>query len=158
MIAVAQIEIILQPWLGPRLCEALFPLFEEIAALLNSYAGSTPPESLAAQIDSMLFQAVRMKTGKKMLMELPDGGFVRIQVEDFSVMADELLFPVFASFPVDQQHFSLLKEYSLRASSLSALRVLYTRFSRLQTREELDAIALVARKCYPAFRLRGWLI
>ena len=70
---------------------------------------------------------------------------------------DDLMLLVFEKFPADQHHLLLLREYSLRKPSLSALRVLYTRFASLQTRQELDAIASVARSCHPAFRLRGWL-
>lgn len=158
MIAVAQVEIALQPWLGARLSRALAPCMEEIAGLLNSYsAHRAPPDALAHRLDSLLFCAVREQTGGSMLALLPDGGFVRIQVEDFATMADELLLLVFQQFPVDSFHLLLLRDYSLRQSSLSALRVLYTRFSALQTPGELETIASVARACHPAFRLRGWL-
>ena len=93
-----------------------------------------------------------------MLVPLPEGGMVRVKVDDFSVMADDLMYLAFSAFPVDQRHFQVLKEYSMRASSLSALRALYTRYAAMQSPEELSAIATVAVKCYPPFRLRGWLI
>lgn len=158
MITAAQVDILLQPWLGPQLCEKLFPLVEEIAGRLRGYAGGTPPDALAQWLDSALFQAVRAETNGKMLIPLPDGGLVRVRVDDFAVMADELMYLPFSTFPADQRHFLLLQEYSMRASSLSALRVLYTKFAALQSPEELETIAAVAKSCYPAFRLRGWLI
>lgn len=157
MVALARVEMILQPWLGARLTDALFPTMEEIAALLAGHASLTPPDALAARLDSMLFLAVRDATGGTFLIQLSDGGWVRIRVEDFAVMADELLLPLFEGYPVDERHLQLLREYSMRQSSLSALRALYTRFAPLQSPAELKAIADVARSCHPAFRLRGWL-
>lgn len=158
MIAVAQVEIALQPWLGVRLSRALFPFMEEIAGLLNGYsAHRAPPDALFHQLDSLLFRAVREQTGGSMLAMLQDGSWIRIQVEDFATMADDLLLLVFQLFPVDSFHLLLLRDYSMRQSSLAALRVLYTRFAALQTPGELETIASVARACHPAFRLRGWL-
>ena len=157
MISPAMVDALLQPWLGPGLCEALFPLIEEITARLCDYTGSTPPDALNAWLDSTLFRAVHAETKGKMLIPLPDGGMVRVRVEDFAVMADELMYLPFAALPVNAGSFALLQDYSMRASSLSALKVLYTRFAAMQTPEELEAIASVARNCHPAFRLRGWL-
>ncbi len=158
MIATAQVEIALQPWLGARLSGRLFLMMEEIACLLNGYSSRRPPDALAARLDSLLFWAVREETRGSMLAQLEDGSWVRVRVEDFSVMADDLLLLVFQGFPVDGEHLLLLREYSMRCSSLAALRTLYTRFAPLQSREELAAIAGVARACHPRFRLRGWLM
>ena len=157
MVAVAQVEIALHPWLGTPLSRALFPVMVKIAAKLNAYTGIAPPDELASWLDSTLFLAVRKATAGSMLAALPDGTAVRIRLEDFAVMADELLFLVFAAFPPDEHHYLLLREYSMHSSSLSALRALYTRFAAWQTDEELRAIAAVAKSCHPAFRLRGWL-
>lgn len=157
MIAVAQVMIALRPWLGVRLSRALEPLMDEIACQLNAYSARQAPDALSARLDSLLFCAVRDATRGAMLAQLPDGSFVRIRVEDFSVMADDLMLLLFSRFPVDSAHLLLLREYSLRRDSLAALRTLYTRFSPLQTEKELETIAAVARACHPAFRLRGWL-
>lgn len=157
MIAVAQVTIALRPWLGVRLSRMLEPLMGEIAYLLNAYHPSQPPDEVSDRLDSLLFCAVREATRGTMLARLDDESWVRIRVEDFSVMADDLLLLVFMDFPVDSRHLLLLREYSLRRDSLAALRTLYTRFSPLQTAQELAAIASVARACHPAFRLRGWL-
>lgn len=158
MISVAQVEAALRPWLGARLSEALLPVMEEIAGLLNGYAPQhAAPDALSARLNSLLFRAVREETGGFMLAMLQDGSWIRIRVEDFETMADDLLLLVFERFPADSFHLLLLREYSMRQSSLAALRTLYTRFASLQTPKELETIASVARACHPAFRLRGWL-
>ena len=157
MIAVAQVTIALRPWLGIRLSRALEPLIDEIACLLNAYDPRRPPGELSDRLDSLLFRAVREATRGTMLAQLEDESWVRIRVEDFSTMADDLMLLVFMDLPVDGRHLLFLREYSLRRDSLAALRALYTRFAPLQTAQELAAIASVARACHPAFRLQGWL-
>ena len=157
MIAEAQVRIALQPWLGAHLMAALSPEIRDITGRLNTYSSRKAPDELQESLDSLLFFAVRDATRGSMLITLADESLIRIRVEDFFVMADDLMLLVFEKFPADQHHLLLLREYSMRKPSLSALRVLYTRFASLQTRQELDAIASVARSCHPAFRLRGWL-
>ena len=157
MIAESQVMIVLRPWLGAGLSQALTPLMGDIATRLNAYSSRQAPEQLARDLDSRLFNAVREATRGAMLVQVDDGGWVRVRVEDFAVMADELLLLIFEEFPVDAQHLLLLREYSLRRASLSALRALYTRFASLQSPQELQAIASVARSCYPPFRWRQWL-
>ena len=92
-----------------------------------------------------------------MLAQLPDDTFVRVQVQDFAVIADELMLLPFLDFPRDGEHLQFLREYSLQHASLSALRVLYTRFGAQQSPKELSAIVSVVKSCYPAFRWREWL-
>ena len=156
MVAQGQVMIVLKPWLGGPLLEALTPLTGRIAVLLSGFS-LRGGDTLADQLDSLLFRAVREATGGRMLARVDDGGFVRICLEDFAAMADELMLLAFQEFPVDSRHLKYLRDYSMRRASLSALRALYTRFSSLQSPQELAAIASVAKSCYPAFRWRGWL-
>ncbi|MBR4360678.1 MAG: hypothetical protein IKP32_08675 [Clostridia bacterium] len=157
MISQAQVMMVLEPWLGARLTQALMPMMADIASRLNAYSPRQEISALAQEIDSLLFRAVHQATRGQMLIQLPEGDWVRIRVEDFSVMADELLLPVFEEFPVDSAHLNLLRSYSMGHASLSVLRALYTRFAPLQADAELDAIASVAKNCYPPFRWRQWL-
>ena len=92
-----------------------------------------------------------------MLAQLPDDTFVRVQVQDFAVIADELMLLAFLEFPQDGEHLQFLREYSLQHASLSALRVLYTRFGEQHSPQELAAIVSVVKSCYPPFRWREWL-
>lgn len=157
MITQAQVMEVLTPWLGVELTGFLAQTAQDLGRMLNAYTVKQDIRPLAREIDSLLFRAVHGATRGRMLIPLPDGTWVRVRVEDFSVMTDELLLLAFNDFPVDQQHLSWLREYSMTEASLSALQALYTRFSPLQTQAELDAIASVARSCYPPFRWRHWL-
>ncbi len=156
MISQAQVMIKLRPWLGAPLTQALEPLMKEIAARLNGYSVKNG-DGLAGELDSLLFRAVRSATGGSLLAQVDDGGYVRMRLEDFSAMADELMLLPFDELPVDSRHLIFLRDYSMNHASLSALRALYTRFSSLQSPRELAAIASVAKSCHPAFRWREWL-
>lgn len=157
MITQARVRQTLYPWLGGPLLAALEPLTGDIAGRLNGYSIRKGADALTGELDSLLFQAVRKATEGSMLAQLPDDTFVRVQVEDFAVMADELMLLAFQEFPNDGEHLQFLRDYSLRHASLSALRVLYTRFGAQQSPQELNAIVSVVKSCYPAFRWREWL-
>ena len=157
MIAQAQVIFTLRPWLGPYLTETLSPLMGDICGRLNAFSLKQDIGRLADDLDRLLFNAVRVATQGSLLVLLDDETWVRVRLEDFTTMADELMLLAFMDFPVDETHFRALREYSMQRASLSALRALYTRFDSLQTGQELRAIAGVIRSCYPAFRWREWM-
>ena len=157
MISQAQVMQILEPWLGARLIQALMPTLADLADRLNAASPRQDMSALTREMDSLLFRAVHQATRGSMLIQLPDDTWVRSRVEDYAVMADELLGLAFEEWPIDGQHLLLLRTYALENPSLSALRVLYTRFAPLETEAELAAIASVVRGCYPPFRWRLWL-
>lgn len=157
MIAQGQVMIVLMPWLGEPLMAALPALPGEIAERLSGFSIQRDADRMARELDSLLFRAVHYATGGSMLAQMEDGSYVRIRLEDFADMADELMLLVFDSFPVDSRHFLFLRDYSMRQPSLSALRTLYTRFGSFQSAQELAAIAAVAKDCYRPFRWQSWL-
>ena len=54
-------------------------------------------------------------------------------------------------------NFLKLNDYSLRVQSLSALRVLVTRYPSYYTEEQLHFIARMIRSIYPPERYQSWL-
>ena len=54
-------------------------------------------------------------------------------------------------------NYELIKDFSLRQQSLSALKVLYTKYQSFQSEEELQAIARLVRSLYPRERYSWWL-
>ena len=157
MIAKAQVIIALTPWLGSGLVRAMDAAVTEVTHRLNAWSSRQSLAELAGTLDSLLFRAVHEATRGTLLIALEDGTWVRMRTEDVAAMADDTLFCLLDSLPVDAAHLLLLREFSMETPSLSALRALYTRFAPLETEEERSAIASVARKCYPPFRWQGWL-
>lgn len=157
VISVSQIANILLPWTGTELLHLLQPDCEKMSALLNAFHNNQSLQELHEHLTLTLFGAVRRATKGSMIAS-PDSGYpVRMNTDDFSDIADDMLLPLMLSFPVDVKHFLLLKEFSMQQASLSALRALHTRFAPLQTQAELDTIAHIAKGSYPPFRLLGWL-
>ena len=157
MVAKAQVLSALVPWLGSALALRLDDAVETVTRRLNAWSPRMDLAELARGIDSLLFRAVREATQGKMLIQLEDGGWVRVRVEDFSIMADDALYPLFASLPRDAEHLLYLREYSMRCESLSCLKAQYLCYGEYQSPQELQAIAAFVKKCYPAYRWRGWL-
>lgn len=158
MVTLYQVADVLRPWLGDDFLAAVPALCARAGEMLSAYSpGRDSLTRLCESLDSLLFLTVRDATAERMTVRLRDGTLVRVQVADFAVMADDLMYLLFGAFPLDARHLMLLREYSVRTSSLSAIRALYTRYAEYETPAELDALARVARACHPAFRWRAWL-
>lgn len=158
MVTLAQVAQLLQPWLGDALLSAAPRLCAEAQRRLNETAEQPDAlKTLAQGLDSLLYLSVRDLTEGRMIVRLADGSCVRVRVSDFPMMADDLMYLLFGRFPLDARHLMLLRDYSMRMESLSAIRALYTRFSAYETPQELCALARIARSCHPPFRWRAWL-
>lgn len=157
MAALTEVTALLQPWLGAQLTAAVMPAAEEITRQLNAYTIRQDPDALYQSLDSQLFRAIHSATQGSMLVEAPDGGRVRMRLEDVSTLADEILYLALSELPLDQKHLQAVEQYALRRDSLAALKALYLHFAPLQTQAELKAIASLIRNCYPAFRWQMWL-
>ena len=157
MIAYSQLLSTLQPWLGNELMQLMDDALQDIHVHLCGYSTRHDPEESLEWIDRKLLMAIKKATNGQFLVRLPDDTWVRIYLDDIAAMADEVMFILFDSFPVDPWHMQFLQAYSMRRSSLSALRVLYTKMAHMQSEDELNAIRRVIRECYPAFRWRMWL-
>lgn len=157
MIAFSQVAAVLQPWLGNDLLRQMDEIIRDIHVHLCGYSTRHDPQETVEWIDRKLFMAIRQVTAGRFLMQLPDDSWVRIRMDDVAAMTDEVMFLLFDTFPADEFHKQFLQQFSMRQSSLSALRVLYTKMAHLQTEEELSAIARVIRDCYPPFRWYAWM-
>ena len=76
---------------------------------------------------------------------------------DYPLLTDDVLGVLMDSLSPYSVNFELLKNYSMQQPSLSALRVLYTKYQSFQTTEELAAIARTVRTCHLRERYASWL-
>ncbi len=147
----------LHPWVGSYLMEST-TLAEDTADVLRSYAPYKEDlQKLCKRLDSFLFMSLRRYTMGTMRIFLDDGSEARIRTSDFPVLTDDVLGVLMESLSPYSVNYELLKSYSLQQPSLSALRVLYTRYQSFQTQEELAAIARTVRTCHPRERYMAWL-
>ena len=158
MISEIQVTNLLSPWLGSALLQVRPQIVQETRKRLNTFVSAR--DSLSALRDGLegyLYSAVLDATEGDMRILLDNGSVIRMESDDFPMLTDELLFLVFDQFPTDAHHLMLLRDYSLRENSLSAIRALYTRFADYETEQERATLARVARESHPAFRWKGWL-
>ncbi len=152
------VAALLRPWLGSRLVAEAPDFLQALTNRLHTFVCDADTIARVCQtLDSMLFTGIRDMTRGGMRVLLDDGRWMRVRVGDCTIMADELTFLLLAELPRDALHFRVIREYSLRESSLSALRALLTRYAEHQTDEELSALKYVVKTCHPPFRWRGWL-
>ena len=98
-----------------------------------------------------------MYTFGKMVLRMDTQKLIRLRMDDFTTMSDELMYLLFHNFPKDRAHFLAVQEYSVKQSSLSALRALYMDFSGFQSEKELATLRRVITSCYDKYRWRFWL-
>lgn len=158
MTPIEQTAAILRPWLGSDFVAENAQLMERLAFRLTHFTpGRNTLPQAAQEIDTALFMAVRDGTGGRMILRLDDGRHMRVKVDDFTVMADELMYLLMQGMKRDEQSFLAVRDYSVRQGSLSALRALYLDYQAFQTDEEWRTVARVIKTCHPPFRWRGWL-
>ena len=158
MVELERVAQTLRPWLGDELVRRMPRLMTETQRRLSTFtAGRDDLSQLANSLEGLMYTAVRKETEAAFLVTLEDGSRVRMETEDFAVIADELMWLLFEQFPIDARHLMLLRDYSMKVSSLSAIRALYERFREYETLDELKALRRVARGSFPAYRWQSWL-
>lgn len=152
-----RIEALLRPWLGQALldftgvCDGIGQLLESFDVMHGDYA------DLFESMKSLLVRTVYQLTKGSFVVVRDDMRQVRVRMEDFSVMADALMYLKFRALVHSAWNCNRVREYALSHDSLSALRALYIDFGEFQTAEEKAMLAYTARTCHPAYRWRSWL-
>ena len=111
MVTVSQVSQVLLPWLGSRLLSRSRDMTDEIVRRLNRFLpGRTEPEPFCNELAVLLYGHVLRLTDRRLIVQ-PDGGFpVQMRTDDFNIIADDLLFLIFNTFPVDAAHLLLLQK------------------------------------------------
>ena len=148
----------LLPFLGSDYLAGKGALCTRLAALLHAFwpERDTLPH-LAQQLDNLLFMAVREDTGGRMALLMDSGQLIRLRMNDFALMADELLYLLLENLPKTGQNQALIREYSMRSGSLSALRALYLLYRDMQEPEETETLRRVITSCHEPWRFRPWM-
>ena len=158
MISPDTVKKTLLPWLGSAFLSAQEELCIRLSMSLLSYQAQRDTLThLAQQLDNLLFMAVRETTQGRMALEMDTGQLIRLRMSDFGMMADELLYLLFDTLEKTSFHLSLIREYSMRSGSLSALRALYLLYPHLQTQEEVDILRRVITTSHEPWRFSHWI-
>lgn len=152
-----QVREALLPFLGPQLLAGT-PMAERASEVLRGFIPFQQPlEELHQHLCQLLFDGLFACLGHRMTFRLDDGRLIRIRMDDIPDLADTVLGVLLESLPVSQSTLDLLRDYAMRATSLSTLRVLLTRFGRYQSPDEQAIIRRVVRDNYPPERYQSWL-
>ena len=145
MIDILSVEETLRPRLGTRLAETP-AIAEPLCGLLRDYASYRASfAELAAQLEDALFNLLYDQLGSGMTVRMDDGSTRRIRTSELREIADDLMGVLFENLKVYSVTFHSLHEYAMKAGSLSAMRILYTRYAEFMTEPEREIIARVLR-------------
>lgn len=152
-----EVERALKPWLGSLFLYSN-TLADDIADKLGSYAPYRQTlAELRDELESFLVTELNRLTRGSMTVLYDNYRSAQLTVNDFEMMTDDLMGVVFEKLTPFSANFLKLNDYSLRVRSLSALRVLYERYSSFYTVEELSFMVRMIRSIYPPALYEGWL-
>lgn len=156
-VGVEDIERVLRPWLG-----SLFLTSNTLAASITQRLMTYAPyrqtlESLRDELESYLLTSLNRLTRGSMTVLSDNYHSRRIGIEQIARITDDLMGVIFDKLTPFSANFIKINDYSLRVESLSALRVLYQKYSSYFTQAELAFMVSMIRIIYPAERYRDWL-
>lgn len=158
MIAPDKVKQTLLPWLGSRFMEDKMPLCEQVAMSLFAFRKERDSLTHLVQgIDNLLFMTVREETKARMALLMDTGDLIRLRMNDFSLMADEVLYLLFETMEKTPENQAYLREFALRSGSLSSLRALYLLYFDMHSPEETETIRRIITTCHEPFRYRQWI-
>ncbi len=152
-----EVEQVLRPLLGATLMDAC-PLAEDLTAFLRAYAPYRQGlEEFRDELEALLEDRLKRYTHGSMLVVTDHYQTIHLGKEQLRRLTDEVMGVLFDKLTPFSANFLKLNDYSLRVQSLSALRVLVTRYSSYYSEEQLHFIARMIRGIYPPERYQGWL-
>lgn len=152
-----EVESTMAPLLGSMLLQ-ISSVTDEVTQLLRSYAPYRQTlEELNQELKTLLIRRMSSVTRGSMTILSDDYQSIRLTDEHFWQLADDLMGLVFDKMTPFSANFIKINDYSLRVQSLSALRVLITRYDSYYTEEQLLFMIRMVRKTYPKQRYAAWL-
>ena len=156
-ISQTRMQELLLPYLGSQTLDQTQLAEQMTEALRHFDPRQDTLEELAQRLSDTLFGNLYACLGPRMTLLLDDGRQARVLVADIPDLADRLLGALFDSLPDSEVTLNLLRDYAMRATSLSAMRALLLRFGAFQSPEEQTILRRVIRDNYPPERYQDWL-
>jgi hypothetical protein len=148
---------VLTPLLGSMLMDSC-PLAAELTDFLRTYAPYKQSlEEYRDELERLMTSLLKQYTHGSMLVIADNYQPVQLGPEQVRRLTDEVMGILFDKLTPFSANFLKLNDYSLRVQSLSALRVLITRYASYYTEEELHFMAGIIRSIYLPVRYRDWL-
>lgn len=153
----AALEAVLRPWLGSLFLSSN-PMLMNLAGLLQSYAPYKQSlEDLRDDVERFLVTNISGYTRGTMQVLNDRYKTQRLNAGNIRWITDEVMGVLFDCLTPFSANFIKLNDYSLRVQSLSALRVLYQKYSSFYSLEELNVMIAFIKRTYPPENYREWL-
>ena len=133
-------------------------IWDRTAAVLRDYAPYRDTfADLAVRLEDVLFNTVYEQLGPSMSARMDDGTVRRIRSAEMKDAADDALGVLFDRLKVYSVTYDSLHEFSMSAGSVSAMRVLYTRYQAFMSLSERKILARIIRDSRPREYWESWL-
>lgn len=151
------VEQALTPLLGTMLVQSC-PIVDDVTEFLRNYAPYRQDlESFRNDVEDRLLRLLGRYTHGSMLVIADNYQPVRLGREQLRRITDDVMGVLFENLTPFSANFIKINDYSLRVQSLSALKVLMTRYTSYYTQEDLRFMARIIRSIYPPQRYENWL-
>lgn len=158
VIQMSEVCDILRPWVGSRLLDYRPDFPEYIAGRLTLYFSSRQTaEDLCKAVESDLLGGLSAFSGGSMRFDLDNGSIKRIYVRDLSIIADELLDPVFSRYPIRKESYEALTAYAMGHTSLPALKQLLIKFGNFLDPYEKKMLVRLVKENFLPCKYTDWL-
>ena len=125
--------------------------------LLSSFvSGRDSFADLSRRMEDFLFNALYDRLGPGMTLRTDGGAALRIRLSDLPRLADEMLYPLFASLKPWSVHYERLHAWWMESGSFSAMRALYLHFSDFLPSQDRVLIERVVQENIPPARQAAW--
>lgn len=152
-----ELEYALRPWLGSFFLSSN-PMLDNLTRLMGGYAPYKQTlEDLRDEVESFLITNISRYTQGSMQVLTDQYKTLRLNAGNIRWIADEVMGVLFDKLTPFSANFIKLNDYSLRVQSLSALRVLYLKYSSFYSSEELNAMTSFIKRTYLPEKYRNWL-
>ncbi len=135
-------------------------LIQGARQVFESYASwKDSPASLSLRMEEFLFNALYERLGPGMTCRMDDGTFRRVLMSDLPQLADQSLFPFFASMKRYSVNYEIIHAYWMESGSFSAMRALYLCYQDyLPSQEALWIEKIVRENLSPSLRERWFTL
>lgn len=152
-----EVNELLIHWLG-SLFVNIAGIDKKLTTLLASYSPAQYSlKELRDQLNRCLLLCIHRVTRGSLQVILDDQTYRLITTQALDDMTDDLMGLIFDKMAVSSSNYLRLHEYSMEVQSLSALKVLYLRFSSFYSSEEYQFLIHIIRSLYPENRYQSWL-
>ena len=132
-------------------CGGVTRLLRSYAPYKDTFAG------LARRVEDYLFNALYERLGPGMSVQLDDGVRRMVRMADLPALADQALYPFFASLKPYSVNYEHLHAYWMETGSFAAMRALYCSFADFLPVQDQRLIERVVKENPPAGRQAAWL-